>query len=225
MGRFNGELASLKKRVSIPLLLCVAGVIYALLAEPPSIVRPSEPVVSLQSAPDSYAEELRLTTFDSSGNRRDETEAQTMHRYAASERTELSEVIRRGHGGDTGWVASAERGVYFERDNVMRLESGVRISYTEQATQAQDGEGKLVGDGQKQEIRSVLAQQDSVAEKTTAETEAMLLNLNQETARSLAPAIVQRGTDQVSGDALFVNMRKQVATLTGSVRSHYEPAE
>lgn len=188
-------------------------------------MRPSEPVVSLQSAPDSYAEELSLVSFDTSGARLDETEAQIMYRYAASERTELSELIRRGHGGDTGWVASAKRGVYFERENVMRLENGVRVSYTKRAAEPRDGRRERGEDGKSPGTGHEQVGQDGVSVETTAETEAMLLNLNQETARSLAPATLQRGTDRTSGDALFVNMRKQVATLTGSVRSYYEPVE
>lgn len=54
-------------------------------------------------------------------------------------------------------------------------------------------------------------------------TEAMSISLRKRTARSEAPVRVWQGSNETRGDKLFADLNRQLATVSGSVRSRYLP--
>jgi LPS export ABC transporter protein LptC len=119
-----------KKRLSIPLLLCAAGLGYLLLAPPPPIIVP-EPEASDPQAPvpDSYAAGVSRRAFDENGQLLERTDAEFLRRFAAEQRVEFDGPRRFGHAGDAGWQATASRGELLENTEVLRLQGDVRVRY------------------------------------------------------------------------------------------------
>lgn len=51
----------------------------------------------------------------------------------------------------------------------------------------------------------------------------MLINLQERTARSLAPVEIRQGAHRISADNMFITLESERATLTGGVQSTYVP--
>lgn len=188
----------MKKRLSIPLLLGAAGLVYALWGSPPALV-PQDPVVQDSEAPvpDSYARTVSVRRYAADGTLLEETDARSLRRYrvngVAGERVELEAPQRRGHEGDQGWIASAERGEYRDGREALRLSGDVRLRYT---------------------LRDI--------EFLTQE---MVIRIDQQTARSLTPVRAWQADNETTANRLFVNLDREVAVLSGDVRSVYQPAD
>lgn len=182
----------MKKRLSIPLLLCAGGVVYALVSAPPQLVAP-EPAASSpeEPAPDSYAVTVSLHAYGEDGRLLDRTDARLLRRFEGQALLELEAPRRWGHDGDGGWVASAQRGELSEQRDVLHLRGDVRLRH---------------------EVEGV-----------EFVTEAMQINLDRQTARSLAPVHSSQGDNETRADTLWVNLDTEVAVLTGNVRSVYVP--
>ncbi|MEM6483693.1 MAG: LPS export ABC transporter periplasmic protein LptC [Pseudomonadota bacterium] len=196
----------MKKRISIPLLVCAAAVVAALFADPPKIVQPLPEVSLGEEAPDSYASNVSIATFDETGSMVAATEASRMVRsmpMSQSAQVRLFGVRRTDHQDSGIWHSTADSGVFYEARNALRLDERVRI-------ESQDG-------------------------NLLFSTEAALMNFEGKWARSLTPASVVkldeassanefRGESaRLEGDELFIDFAKQTASLTGRVTSRYEP--
>jgi LPS export ABC transporter protein LptC len=181
-----------RKRLSIPLLLCSAGLVYALLASPPVRITPESPQPETGTvAPDSYARGVQLRSFDENGQLRDRTQAKELRRYLERGTTELDAPTRFGHDGDSGWFATAATGELLEAAEVLHLSGEVSLRY--------DTEGV--------EFRS----------------DSMAINLAENIARSRTPVRVWQGEQETVADRLYVELDREVAVLTGNVRSVFEP--
>jgi len=119
-----------RKRLSIPLLLCAAALGYLLLAPPPPIISP-EPEASDPQAPipDSYATSVSRRAFDEQGRLLERTDAAFLRRFADARRVEFEAPRRFGHDGDAGWRATARQGELLEDAEVLRLYGDVRVRY------------------------------------------------------------------------------------------------
>ena len=119
----------MKKRLSIPLLAGAAGLVCALLAEPPQIgpephrAKPRTPI------PDSYARGVSVRQFDADGRLAERTDAQALHRYRHGARIELKELRRWGYGADGPWQATARTGLFREHEDVLSLRGDVKVNY------------------------------------------------------------------------------------------------
>ncbi len=183
----------MKKRLSIPLLLCAGGLVYALLASPPVRITP-EPVdpATDQPIPDSYASDVSLRVYDENGNLLDLTRSPALRRYTARGRTEFDAPARFGHAGDEGWRASADHGELIEQTEVMYLSGDVSLSYA--------------------------------TEGVEFFSESMVIHLAEGIARSTAPVRLWKGEQETVADRLYVELEREVAVLTGNVRSVYVPS-
>jgi len=196
----------LKKRISIPLLVCAAALVAALFSDPPKIVQPIPEVSLDEEAPDSYARNVSIATFDETGSMVAATEASRMVRSLPSSQSAQVRLfgIRRIDHQDSGiWLSSADSGVFYEARNALRLDERVKI-------ESQDG-------------------------NLLFSTEAALMNFQGRWARSLTPATVvkldrassasesQVEAARLEGNELFIDFAKQTASLTGRVTSRYAP--
>jgi LPS export ABC transporter protein LptC len=181
-----------KKRLSVPLILCTAGLVYVLLSEPPvRVVSQSAPTEPADVQPETYARDITLRLYGEDGRLLSRTDAAALRRYPDRAVAELDEPKRFGHEGDAGWRASATAGEWLETREVLRLAGDVSLRY--------DTEGV--------EFRS----------------DTMVLNLRDQTARSLTPVRAWQGEQETVADRLFVDLEREVAVLNGNVRSTYVP--
>lgn len=119
----------MKKRLSIPLVVCAAGLLCALLAEPPPMrpaVRKAPPQTPI---PDSYARGVSVRQFDADGHLAERTDARTLRRYRHGARTELEQPRRWGYGADGPWQAAARSGLFREREDLLSLRGDVEVHY------------------------------------------------------------------------------------------------
>lgn len=111
----------------------------------------------------------------------------------------------------------------FRDANVVEMSMLTRISH--------DPDGGWIASANKgtlQERQDVLLLEDNVRlrypeEGAVFHTEALHINLEKESARSLAPVRVVQGDNTLSGEQLYINLTAQRATLTGNVESVYAP--
>ncbi|MEM1145516.1 MAG: LPS export ABC transporter periplasmic protein LptC [Pseudomonadota bacterium] len=196
----------MKKRLSIPLLVCAAAVVAVLFADPPKIVQPPPELSLDEEAPDSYASNVTIATFDKTGSVVAATEASRMVRSMPSSQSAQVRLfgIRRTDRQDSGiWLSSADSGVFYEARNALRLDERVKI-------ESQDG-------------------------NLLFSTEAALMNFQGKWARSLSPATLVKldksssvsesliESARLEGNELFIDFTKQTASLTGRVTSRYAP--
>ncbi len=186
----------MKKRLSIPLILGAAGLVYALWGDPPEIAQPDPGTAETgDPVPESYASGVSVRRFAADGSLLEETEADRLRRFEVSgeigERVELDAPRRRGHEGDQGWIASAERGEYTDGRETLRLSGTVRLRYTQRDLEFL--------------------------------TEEMLIRIDKQTARSLTPVRAWQADNETTANRLFVNLDREVAVLSGNVRSVYQP--
>ncbi|MEM1188757.1 MAG: LPS export ABC transporter periplasmic protein LptC [Pseudomonadota bacterium] len=184
----------MKKRLSIPLLLCSGGLVYALLASPPVQIAP-EPAdtASDEPVPDSYAAEVSTRVYGENGELLDLTNASRLRRFMERGRTEFDTPARFGHAGDEGWRASAENGELIEKTEIMYLSGDVSLSYA--------------------------------AEGVEFLSESMVIHVAENIARSTAPVRLWQGEQETVADRLYVELDREVAVLTGNVRSVYVPSQ
>lgn len=120
----------MKKRLSVPLILCAGGLTYALLTAPPAnIVSPGSPTESPAAQPETYARGVTLRTYGEDGRLLSRTDAAALRRFPGSAVAELDEPQRFGHEGDQGWRASATAGRWLEARQVLNLEGDVILRY------------------------------------------------------------------------------------------------
>ncbi|MEE4278502.1 MAG: LPS export ABC transporter periplasmic protein LptC [Halieaceae bacterium] len=182
----------MKKRLSIPLLLCFAGLAWALLTAPPVVIAPTAPPVEpAAEVPDSYASVVALRSFDENGRLLDRTEAAQLRRYLGRGVTEFEAPARFGHDGKTGWVATAAHGELLEASEVLQLSGDVRLRYE--------------------------------AEGVEFHSASMAINLAEGIARSRDPVRVWQGEQETVANRLYVELEREVAVLTGNVRSILQP--
>lgn len=118
----------MRKRLSIPLLLCSALLVYALVAEPPRITEPALET-SEKPVPESYAFDVVVTDFDEQGRATDRTDARTLRRFASQAVVELDE-LRATHFSTGGpWIANADHGFLFENRDRLQLVGDVNLVY------------------------------------------------------------------------------------------------
>ena len=180
----------MKKRLSIPLLLCCALLVYALVSEPPQIADP-EPTASEVIPPESYAFDVIVRDYDDEGRLRDQTDAEALRRFPNKAAVELDRLRATRHSATGPWVADADRGLLNERRERLDLQGNVKLVY----------------------------ETDGVH----FASDAMILNMRDNTARSAAPVRSWQGGNETRADKLFVNLDRQTATLEGSVVTSYEP--
>lgn len=119
----------MKKRLSIPLLICAGLLVYALIAEPPRIIQAPEPVSDTLRIPESYAHEVRVRDFDEQGQLIDQTNAQALRRYEDQLATELDTLESRHFSEGGPWIAEARQGFLNEFTERLRLEGDVQLRY------------------------------------------------------------------------------------------------
>jgi len=119
-----------KKRLSIPLILCAGALTYALLTAPPvSVVTQAPPTEPAAAQPETYARDVTLSDYGEDGQLLSRTDARALRRYAGRPVAELDEPRRFGHEGDQGWRASAIAGEWLEAREILRLEGDVSLRY------------------------------------------------------------------------------------------------
>jgi LPS export ABC transporter protein LptC len=119
-----------KKRLSIPLILCAGGLTYALLSAPPvRVVTQAPPTEPTEAQPETYASDVTLRLYDANGRLLSRTDAAALRRYPDRGVAELDEPQRFGHEGDQGWRASATAGEWLEASEILRLEGDVSLRY------------------------------------------------------------------------------------------------
>jgi LPS export ABC transporter protein LptC len=119
-----------KRRLSLPLLLCAALLIYALTTPPPVMVREPAPTNPEARILDSYARTVIVRSFDEAGQLLDRTDALSLRRYKGAAVVELEEPRRWGYNGDSNWVASSQRGLLREERETLALEGAVNLRYS-----------------------------------------------------------------------------------------------
>jgi LPS export ABC transporter protein LptC len=134
--------------------------------------------------------------------------------------------VRAREYDDSGKLLSettAERLWRYSEGDVVEMSALTRVSH--------DPEGGWIAsadEGTLHEPRDVLDLRGDVKlrypdEGAVFHTEAMTINLDQESARSLAPVRIVQGDNTLRGDQLYINLNAQRATLTGDVESVYAP--
>ena len=120
----------MRKRLSIPLILCAGGLTYALLTAPPvSIVSPGQPTEPAAPQPETYARDVTLRSYGEDGRLLSRTDAVALRRFPDRAVAELERPQRFGHEGDDGWRASAMAGEWLEAREILRLEGDVSLRY------------------------------------------------------------------------------------------------
>jgi LPS export ABC transporter protein LptC len=119
-----------KKRLSIPLILCSGGLAYALLSAPPaSIMSPDPPTEPAAPQPETYARDVSLREYGEDGRLLSRTDATALRRYPDRGVAELDDPQRFGHEGNQGWRASATAGEWLEAREILRLDGDVSLRY------------------------------------------------------------------------------------------------
>jgi LPS export ABC transporter protein LptC len=120
----------MKKRLSVPLLLCAALLVYAIVSPSPGLLQDTSPPPSAGRAPDSYAVAVTVDDYDEGGVLRDRTAADTLRRYTDEALVELDKPRRRSYADNGQWFASAETGALREASDVLTLLHDVKLRYT-----------------------------------------------------------------------------------------------
>ena len=183
----------MRKRLSIPLLLCATLLVYIMLAPTPRLI--NETIAPPQSArvPDSYARAVSINEFDENGVLQGTTQAEALRRFPKEGTVELDEPRRRNYATDGQWFASARRGQLREKTDVLLLESEVRLHYANEDVQFL--------------------------------TESMIINMPAQAARSTSPVRIWQADNQTVADQLYINLDRQLASLTGAVKAVYVPSK
>ena len=133
----------MRKRLSIPLILAAALLIYAVQGPSPQLITGPEPVINDIPSPESYARGVTVREFSETGEALDRTEAKELRRFKESALIEMDEPRRWGHEGDDNWVATANSGELLERTSVLRLSGDVSLSYVADGARF-EGESMIV---------------------------------------------------------------------------------
>jgi len=186
----------MRKRLSVPLLLGALGLVYTLWGSPPSLVTPdSAGPESTEAEPEAYARGVSLRRYGDDGALQEETDAQALRRYGV----DLP-------GGDRVELdAPRRRGHGGDQGWVASARSG----------EYADGRERLHLSG---EVRLRYAPRG-----LEFRTDAMLIDNARKTARSLAPVRAWQAENETTAEHLFVNLDREVAVLSGNVRSVYQP--
>jgi LPS export ABC transporter protein LptC len=199
-----------RKRLSIPLLLCAGLLVYATLSPAPRIIQLPTSGESGAEAADAYAVDVTVRDFNESGVLQSTTEARRLRRYRDSARLELDEPVRRSFGDDGIWTASAQSGALYEDRDVLELSDKVRLRYPPETTLRTgdvNAAQELGGPGEELEFA----------------TAALTIDLVAHTAKSLSPVRVWQGPNETRAQTMFIELDKQLAQLSGGVRSVYVP--
>ncbi|GEM_PF-6011790 len=119
----------MKKRLSIPLVLCAAGLVYALVGTPPQIMPEPRGPVTETPIPDAYAGAVSVRQYGETGELEERTDADYLRRFTRRAVSELENPRRWGYGEDGPWQARALRGEILEQRDVLRLNGEVSIHY------------------------------------------------------------------------------------------------
>lgn len=188
----------MRRSLSIPLLLFIALLAWTLMTPSSRLLRTAPPPAAPQKQlPDSYARGVVTSQYDDSGQLVSEMIAEELRYFRPRGRVEIDAPQRSSYGVDGNWIATANSGVIFEAREALRLNGDVQLSYT--------------------------AADPAVDESAEFRTEAMVINLADNTARSLAPAVAWFGDNRISAPQLVVNLDREVAVLRGGVKSRYAP--
>lgn len=185
----------IKKRLSIPLLLASAAMVYVLVATPPRLVQEPAPTAPEAPTADAYASGVEMQVFDENGKVAQRTESDALKRFRDSGRTTFDRPRRWSFDADGDWYAVSEEGELFERRDILELRGDVQLRYESDSVMFATDE--LVINLDKQTARSVVgvrAWQDSDG-------------------------------SEIRADSLYTNLETQVAVLTGNVRSRYVPRD
>ncbi|MFT4767969.1 MAG: LPS export ABC transporter protein LptC [Glaciecola sp.] len=124
-----------RKRLSIPLVLCAMLLVYTMLAPTPRLIKESaSPAISART-PDSYALNVSVNDFSEDGVLLGRTEAEALRRFPGEGIIELDEPRRRSYTEDGEWFASARSGQLREETDVLVLDREVRLQYADEGVQ------------------------------------------------------------------------------------------
>ncbi|WP_439101867.1 LPS export ABC transporter periplasmic protein LptC [Congregibacter sp.] len=180
-----------RKRLSIPLLLCAALLLYTMLSPPPTLIKERAAPAGPTRVPESYAKQVSVNDFDANGVLEGSTEAVTLRRFPGEGIVELDEPKRHNYTTDGEWVANAMSGQLREKTEVLVLNGEVRLQYD--------------------------------SENLQFLTERMIINMPKQAARSTTSVRIWQGDNETVADQIYINLSRQVASLSGSVRTVYVP--
>lgn len=120
----------MKKRISLPLLLCAGLLVYALVTPAPEFIPEPAPTEPDARSPLSYAHDVTLRSYGPEGTLADRTEARILRRFDDNAVVELTAPQRWGHRGSADWVASARTGILYEKRDALQLNGDVELRYT-----------------------------------------------------------------------------------------------
>lgn len=120
----------MKKRLSVPLLLCAALLVYAMVIPSPGLLQDTSSPPITERAPDSYALAVTVNDYDESGTLRDRTEADMLRRYPDEALIELDKPRRRSYIDNGQWYARADQGTLRETSDVLTLSHDVQLRYS-----------------------------------------------------------------------------------------------
>jgi LPS export ABC transporter protein LptC len=185
----------IRKRLSIPLLIAAALMVYALVATPPRLVQEPAPTTSESVMPDAYAEGVSMRSFSEDGILLERTDASTLRRFEAPGRVEFDEPRRWAYAATGDWYAVSREGELYERSDILELRGDVELRYE--------------------------------TESVTFATDELSVNLGRQIAESDVGvrAFQPSEGNEIRADRLFTNLDRQVAVLTGNVRSVYVPED
>lgn len=180
-----------RKRLSIPLLLSAALLVYTTLSPSPTLIKDSVAPTVPARVPESYATQVSVDDFDVEGVRQGSTEAVNLRRFPGEGIVELDEPKRHDYNSDGEWVATAHEGQLREKTEVLVLNGDVRLQYD--------------------------------ADNVQFLTERMIINMPKQAARSTASVRIWQDENETVADQIYINLRAQVASLSGAVRAVYVP--
>ncbi|MEM1404775.1 MAG: LPS export ABC transporter periplasmic protein LptC [Pseudomonadota bacterium] len=119
----------MRKRLSIPLLLAAAMLLYAVQGPGPQLITGPERIIDNTPSPESYARNVMVREFSDAGEPLDRTHARELRRFKESAIIEMDEPQRFGHEGNENWVARANTGLLLERTDMLELSGDVSLTY------------------------------------------------------------------------------------------------
>jgi LPS export ABC transporter protein LptC len=199
-----------RKRLSIPLFLCAGLLIYATVSPAPRVIQLPTSGESETEVAEAYAVDVTVTDFNESGVLQSTTQARRLRRYRDGARLELDEPVRRSFGDDGSWIASAQRGAFYEDCDVLELRDNARLRYPPETPRMTDN------------TQAAHPSKDPLEELEFA-TAALTINIAARTAESPSPVRIWQGPNETRAQSMFIELDKQLAQLSGGVSSVYVP--